>query len=148
MHISPITLAYRKGAHVKQVIALAAVALLVLGCASKDESANSKDAAAQGNQSPFAISTAFNPDPPKQGSEALTITVKDSAGAPVKGALVKITTQMPAMSMSGPAATATDNGDGTYSANLSLQYATSWHFGIAVSSDGKTARSEVVKDVK
>jgi hypothetical protein len=133
---------------VKHLIALAAIALLVVGCSSKDKSANSQGVATQGNQGSVEISTAFSPDPPKQGSETLTITVKDATGAPVKGAVVKITTQMPSMSMSGPSSAATDNGDGTYSANLSLQYATSWHFIIVVSSDGKTTRSEVVEDVK
>lgn len=132
----------------KQLVALAAAAMLVLGCNSKNQSANSQDVGATGNQGAFAISTAFNPDPPKQGSEALTITVKDAAGAPVKGAVVKITTQMPAMSMSGPSTAASDNGDGTYSANLSLQYATTWHFIITAFADGKTTRSEVVEDVK
>jgi YtkA-like len=133
---------------VKHLIALAAAAILVVGCSSKDKNADNQGAAAQASPGSLAISAAFNPDPPRQGSEAITVAVKDAAGAPVKGAVVKITTQMPSMSMSGPGATAADNGDGTYSASLSLQYATSWHFIIAASADGRTVRSEVVQDVK
>lgn len=131
----------------KHLIALAAAAILVVGCSSKDKNTNNQGAA-HASPGSLAISTAFNPDPPRQGGEALTISVKDAAGAPVQGAVVKITTQMPSMSMSGPDTTAADNGDGTYSASLSLQYATRWHFIITASADGKTTRSEVVEDVK
>jgi len=129
----------------KHLIALVVVALLVAGCSSKGKNASSQNAAAQGG---LSVSTSFNPDPPRQGAQALTITVRNADGTPTKGAIVKVTTQMPTMSMSGPTATATDNGDGTYSANLSLQYATSWHFIITASNNGKTARNEVVEDVK
>jgi len=131
----------------KYLIALVAVASVVVGCTSKDNNV-SQDKAAQDDQANLTISTAFNPDPPRHGAEALTITVKNADGTPTKGAVVKITTQMPSMSMSGPEATAADNGDGTYSASLSLRYATNWHFIITASSEGKTARSEIVKDVK
>lgn len=132
----------------KHLIALAAAAILVVGCSSKDKNADNQGAAAHASSGSLAISTAFNPDPPRQGAEALTVAVKDATGAPVKGAAVKITTHMPSMSMSGPAATAADNGDGTYSASLSLQYATTWHFIVTASANGKTTRSEVVEDVK
>jgi len=132
---------------VKHLIALAAAAIFVVACSSKDKNADNQGAA-HASPGSLAITTTFNPDPPRQGTEALTLAVKDATGAPVKGAAVKITTQMPSMSMSGPGATAADNGDGTYSASLSLQYATSWHFIITASADGKTARSEVVQDVK
>jgi hypothetical protein len=133
---------------VKHLIALAAAAILIVGCSSKDKNADNQGVAAHASPGSLAINTVFNPDPPRQGAETLTVAVKDIAGAPVKGAVVKITTQMPSMSMSGPGATAADNGDGTYSASLSLQYPTSWHFIITASADGKTARSEVVQDVR
>jgi hypothetical protein len=115
---------------VKHLIVLAAAAILIVGCSSKDKNADNQGVAAHASPGSLAINTVFNPDPPRQGAETLTVAVKDVAGAPVKGAVVKITTQMPSMSMSGPGATAADNGDGTYSA------------------DGKTARSEVVQDVR
>ena len=129
----------------KHVIAMSLTLLLVIGCNGKQQTANDQQSAVPGD---LTIATTFSPDPPKQGSETLTVSVKDASGAPVKGAVVKITTTMPAMSMSGPSTTATDNGDGTYSAALSLQYATSWHFLVTASNDGKTTRSEVVQEVK
>lgn len=129
----------------KRAIAIVAVILLVAGCSSKANNASGQDAGTSAN---LTVSATFNPDPPKQGSEAITVTVKDASGAPVKGAVVKISTTMPSMSMTGPSTAATDNGDGTYSASMSLQYATSWHFTIEATSDGKTARSELVENVK
>ena len=132
----------------KHLIVLVVIALLVTGCSSKDKNASGQDAAAHDGQGNLTISTPFNPDPLRQGAEALTITVKNADGTPAKGVVVKVTTQMPNMSMSGPTATAADNGDGTYSANLSLQYATSWHFIITASSNRRMARSELVEDVK
>ena len=129
----------------KHAIAISLTLLLAVGCNGKQQAASDQQSAAPGD---LTVTTAFNPDPPKQGSEALTVTVKDASGAPVKGAVVKITTTMPTMSMSGPSTTATDNGDGTYSATLSLQYATSWHFMVVASDNGKTVRSEVIQEVK
>ena len=129
----------------KQAIAMSVALLLVVGCSGKQQSANDQQAAAPGE---LTVTTTFSPDPPKQGSETLTMTVKDASGAPIKGAVVKIATTMPTMSMTGPSTTATDNGDGTYSATISLQYATSWHFMIAASANGHTTRNEVVQEVK
>ena len=129
----------------KHAIAISLALLLVAACSGKQQAASDQQSAAPGD---LTITTAFSPDPPKQGSETLTVTVNDASGAPVKGAVVKITTTMPTMSMSGPSTTATDNGDGTYSATLSLQYATSWHFMVVASDNDKTARSEVVQEVK
>ena len=94
-----------------------------------------------------AISVAFNPNPPRQGTQTLTVRLTD-AGAPVKGAKVAVTTLMPAMGMSGPSATASDNGDGTYTAHVSLQYAGRWRFDIAASIDGKTTHLQITRDVR
>ena len=129
----------------KHAIAMSVALLLLVGCSGKQQTADDQQSAASGD---LKVTTTFSPDPPKQGSEALTMTVKDASGAPVKGAVVKVATTMPTMSMSGPSTTATDNGDGTYSATLSLQYATSWHFIVTASDNGKTARSELVQEVK
>lgn len=125
------------------IASLVAVALLVASFAAKNGGAQT--ASAQGN---FTITTAFTRDPPKRGTETLTITVKDPSGAPVKGADVKITTSMPSMSMAGPSARASDNRDGTYTATLPLKFATRWTFTITVSSNGKSAHAEVSKDVR
>lgn len=94
------------------------------------------------------IVTAFTPNPPKKGTDTLTVTLKDGSGAPVKGATVKIDTAMPSMSMSGPSVSAKDNGDGTYAARLSLQYATGWRFAISAKAAGKTGTAQVTTDVK
>lgn len=118
----------------KKIIALVAAGLLVAGCSPKD-----KD---------IAIVTAFAPDPPQKGIETVTVTLKDGTGAAVEGATVKIGTTMPLMSMNGPSVSAHDNGDGTYSARLNLQYATSWNFAISAKEDGKIGISQVKEDVK
>ena len=113
------------------------IILMMIGCSGK--SANS--------QGDFTLATAFSPDPPKEGRETLTITLTDPSGAPVKGADVTITTAMPSMSMTGPTASATDNGDGTYTAQMGLQYATSWTFTITAKNGTKSARSVVTRNV-
>lgn len=115
------------------------VALLVVGAGCSNKSASS--------QGDFSVTTAFSPDPPKEGLETLTVTLKDPTGAAVKGADVKIATNMPSMSMHGPTVTAIDHGDGTYAAKMGLQYATSWVFTITASSNGKSAKSEVTENV-
>jgi hypothetical protein len=38
----------------------------------------------------LVVCAAFNPAPPKQGMETITITVKDAMGKPAKGAAVKV----------------------------------------------------------
>ena len=101
-----------------------------------------------GTSSDLAITTAFSPNPPKQGSEAIVVTLKDASGKPVTGATVKVTSTMPSMSMAGPSADAKDNGDGTYTANMVLQYATSWTFDVSAAVNGKTTTAEVKQDVK
>lgn len=93
------------------------------------------------------IRVAFNPDPPRLGTQTLTITLKEG-GTAVRGAEVTVATVMPAMAMSGPAVTASDNGDGTYTAHLSLQYATRWVFDVTASSDGRTTRAQITRDVR
>ncbi|MHB8434222.1 MAG: FixH family protein [Candidatus Tyrphobacter sp.] len=94
-----------------------------------------------------AIRVAFNPDPPRLGTQTLTVTLKEG-DTPVKGAEVSVATVMPAMAMSGPAVTASDNGDGTYTAHLSLQYATRWVFDITASASGKTTHAQITRDVR
>jgi hypothetical protein len=96
----------------------------------------------------LTVSTAFDPAPPRQGPETITVTVKDAAGKPVKGAKVKIATSMPAMSMAGPTLTAQDNGDGTYAAQTNLNYATTWSFAVTASAHWKTATSTTKQVIK
>ena len=118
-------------------IAVLTVILAMLGCSGKS-------AYSQGD---FTIATAFSPDPPKEGRETLTITLTEPSGAPVKGADVTITTAMPSMSMTGPTASATDNGDGTYTTQMGLQYVTIWTFTITAKNGTQSARSVVTRNV-
>ena len=123
----------------KRLLALVAIALLAAGCTGKADKAQSG--------APLNLSTTFSPDPPKQGPETITVTLADSSGAPVKGADVKISTTMPAMSMTGPTVTGSDNGDGTYTAHMKLNYATSWKFVVSAASGENKATFVVSKDV-
>lgn len=91
----------------------------------------------------LSIDTSFAPDPPRQGTEAVTVRLHDASGQPVKGAAVTIATTMPKMSMSGPTATATDNGDGSYTAHIVVQYATKWVFSITATANGTTTNVTV-----
>lgn len=127
-----------------KIVALVAAALLVAGCSSKDQERQTRSAAA----GDLSITTAFAPEPPRKGIDILTVTLKDDTGAPVKGAIVKVDTTMPSMSMPGPSVTAHNNGDGTYSARLALQYATSWQFTVSAKAAGKTGTAHITADVK
>ncbi len=127
-----------------KIVSLVAAASLVAGCSSKDQQRQTHSAAV-GN---LRVTMAFAPDPPRKGSDILTVTLKDGTGAPVKGAIVKVDTTMPSMSMPGPSMTARNNGDGTYSARLALQYATRWQFAVSATASGKTATAHVTADVK
>ncbi|MHB8703587.1 MAG: FixH family protein [Candidatus Tyrphobacter sp.] len=130
----------------RTIIALAAAALLIGGCSSKGKETQTTSAATGAQD--IAITAAFTPDPPRKGVDILTLTLKDATGAPVKGASVRIDTTMPSMSMSGPTFTAKDNKDGTYTAQLALQYATTWRFAIsagAASGKGATQFTATIK---
>ena len=130
----------------KIFILIAALALLV-GCSSK--TSPSRDSGAPISSSgEFSMTLAFDPTPPKQGSETITIALKDSAGHPVKGAVVKIGATMPQMSMSGPDLTTQDNGDGTYSALINMNYATRWRLDVTATLGAKNAKAEFTADVK
>jgi hypothetical protein len=96
----------------------------------------------------LSMSTTFAPNPPHQGPETITVMVKDATGKPVKGAKVKIATNMPSMSMPGPTLTAQDNGDGTYSAQTNLNYSTMWTFTVTASAKGKSGGTKAQANVK
>lgn len=130
-----------------RTFALSAILVVSLAaCSSKtDTSSTTSPGQTAGD---FTVATQFSPDPPKQGPETITVAVKDASGSPVNGATVKISSTMPAMSMTGPTLSATDNGDGTYSAQTNLNYATQWKFDIAVSASGKSGIAHVTEDIK
>jgi nitrogen fixation protein FixH len=96
----------------------------------------------------LVVSAALNPAPPKAGMETITITVKDAMGKPVKGAAVKVATNMPTMSMTGPTLTAKDAGNGTYVAKTNLNFATTWTFDVTASSGSQKGTTQLRADVK
>jgi len=90
-------------------------------------------------QPPFSIGLDFDPTPPKVGDEKFTVTVRDGTGAPVTGAKVNILPSFEAVpgghlvaktGMGGvsPTLTATDGGDGTYHAGMTVSKAIYWTF--------------------
>jgi nitrogen fixation protein FixH len=129
------------------IIALGVSALLA-ACSSKTQTTSTTTTATAQQAGDFTISTQFSPDPPKQGDETITIALKDTGGNAVKGARVTIATSMPSMSMAGPTLTATDNGDGSYSAQTNLNYATQWTFDIRAKAGTKSGKLAVKADVK
>jgi len=129
------------------ILLLALVATLA-ACSSKNNSSSPMTAGTAQRAGDFTVTTQFSPTPPKQGPETITVSVKDAGAAPVAGATVKIATKMPSMSMRGPTLTAMDNGDGTYSAQTNLNYATQWTFDVAVSANGKNGTAHVTQNVK
>lgn len=126
-----------------KILAVVGIATVLSGCNSKQNTSKT-----QTSRNGLTIGTAFSPDPPKQGPQTITVTVKDASGAAVKGARVKISSSMPSMSMAGPSLSAQDNGDGTYTGHVNLNYATRWSFQISAAANNKTVVSEVNQDVK
>jgi len=126
----------------RKLMTLITAALLIAACSS--QGAGKHSGAAHG----LAITATLVPDPPRQGPETLTVTVRDDAGSPVEGAAVTVNTSMPAMSMMGPLVVASAAGGGTYKAHLTLQYATKWRFSVTAKSNGRSATSELITDVK
>jgi len=96
----------------------------------------------------LTVAAAFDPAPPKQGDETITVTVKDASGKPVKGAIVKVASNMPTMSMTGPTLTAQDSGNGTYVAKAKLNFATQWTFDVTATAGKQTGKTTLAADVK
>jgi ABC-type Fe3+-hydroxamate transport system substrate-binding protein len=132
----------------RRLIVPIALAVMLCACTSKSDTSSSTTRTQARTAGGLSIAAQFAPDPPKQGPETITVTVKDAAGTPIKGAAVKIATNMPAMSMAGPTLTPADGGDGTYAAQTNLNYATQWVFDISVAANGKNGTVRVTKDVK
>jgi nitrogen fixation protein FixH len=129
-------------------IAIVAAALLVsttpmIALAASDSMGMSSKAT-----SGLTVSASLKPTPPKQGPAVITVTVKDHAGMPVKGAKVKIASNMPSMSMTGPAVVAHETAPGTYSAKENLNFATMWTFDVTASAAGKSGKAHVTAEVK
>lgn len=106
-------------------------------------------AAAQTQAKKLAVSASFNPNPPSaKGVDKIIVSVKDASGKPVSGAIVKIATSMPTMSMKGAEIVAHDSGHGMYTADAKLNYATKWAFGITANAKGQSGMTHVEKELK
>ena len=123
-------------------------ALLIAACSSNTGGGSATAQTPTSSTGELAMTLAFSPSPPKQGSETITISLKDASGNAVKGATVHISTKMPDMSMTGPTMTALDNGDGTYSAVANMNYQTKWLFDVTASNAGKSSTASFTVDVK
>lgn len=132
-----------------KLVGLIAIALIVAGCGSSPSSSSSATTLTPASSSGDLTATmSFDPSPPKMGNETISISVKDAAGNAVKGAIVKATTNMPAMAMTGPALTFQDNGDGTYSTVANMNYQTKWVLDVKATASGKSGTAKFEQDVK
>jgi hypothetical protein len=132
----------------RNVFVAGLVAILVTACSSSHSAQTPTGLSPVSSSGDFTTSLSFDPTPPRQGSETIIVTVKDSAGKPVGGAVVKSDTRMPDMGMAGPALTFQDNSDGTYSALANLNYQTNWVFDVTVSRGASASKAEFKADVR
>jgi YtkA-like protein len=89
------------------------------------------------------IEMTTDPSPPARGKNKLRLTLKDSTGKPIAGAQVSVTFYMAAMPSMGMAAmraqaTAADQSNGVYVAELELQSGGTWQVSITAAKDGRT----------
>ena len=88
-----------------------------------------------------SVEFASDPNPMVRGHNKAMVTVRDSEGAPISAAQVKVSFYMAAMPAMGMAAmraqgTAEDQGNGTYAANIDLPSGGTWSLTITVSKEG------------
>ncbi len=122
-------------------------ALLLASCSSHQSSMLQTTMVPAASSGDFKMSLTLDPSPPAKGNEMITVSLKDASENAVKGATVTSTSNMPAMSMSGPALAFQNNGDGTYSAVTNLNYSTKWIFRISASHGRKSGKAEFSVDV-
>ena len=108
------------------------------------ESTTQSAPATTGTVSSEGLEVAFksNPDPPRNGDNAIEVTVTDRAGMPVADATVEATFLMPAMpSMNMPAmrsnTTLAHQGNGRYTGTGQLSMAGTWTTTITVTRGGQ-----------
>jgi Cu(I)/Ag(I) efflux system membrane fusion protein/cobalt-zinc-cadmium efflux system membrane fusion protein len=109
------------------------------------------NAAGQGGEVVPQASIDFtsDPNPLVRGHNKLIVTLRDSKGAPISGAQVKVSFYMAAMPAMGMAAmhaqgTAVDQGNGTYAANVELPSGGTWGLTITASKGGQPIASKQV----
>jgi hypothetical protein len=127
-------------------LAPAAVLLLgaVAGCAERPAGADGtgKTCTETKDSGGLTVALDYTPCPIKGGQSASGhITVKDSSGAVVKDATVKVLPEMPSMNMKSGEQDATPNGDG-YDSKLVLGMGGEWAIKVVVTR-GSAAPAEV-----
>ncbi len=84
-----------------------------------------------------------DPNPPKAGKDILTMTVVDSAGKTVDGAVVTFDINMTTMNMGAQSGTATPQGNGKYSLSAMLSMRGPWKIAAtATMPDGKVVNKD------
>lgn len=97
---------------------------------------------------PLNMTVIFSPNPPRQGTETVTIALTNGTHKPVNGAHVSVATSMPSMSMSGPTAVASPKGNGRYVAFVPIAFATRWAFTVVAKSNGNVVTRTIAQVVK
>lgn len=132
----------------KNVLVTGLMTILVTACSSSHPAQAPSGLTPVSSSGDLVMSLSFDPTPPKQGNETIIVTVKDAAGKPVSGAVVKSDARMPDMGMTGSSLRFQDNGDGSYSAIANLNYQTKWVFDATASQGAKISKAEFAADVK
>lgn len=93
-----------------------------------------------------SLEISTDPSPPSRGNNKVRIKLRDASGHAVSGAQVTLTFFMPAMASMGMAAmreqsTATDEGNGTYEANVNLGSGGTWQVTVRASKAGQLLAS-------
>jgi RND family efflux transporter MFP subunit len=99
-------------------------------------------AAGQAAAQTATIEMKTEPSPPQRGKNAVTLVLRDSFGAPIDGANVSVVFYMPpmpemAMAAMRRVATATERGNGTYTAAINLDSGGGWQVSVSASKAGQ-----------
>ncbi|WP_082801630.1 FixH family protein [Herbidospora cretacea] len=118
---------------------IVAATLLVIGAlagcgqGSAQNVASSEDCLNQQQNAGLTVQISLRPCPAKGGTAATAqFTIKDSTGATVKDAAIKVNYGMPSMDMDGGQQTATLNGE-AYESKLVLGMSGNWVLNVQVS---------------
>lgn len=90
----------------------------------------------------WKVATALDPDPPRQQGQRARIAVTDATGAPVHGAEVEVTYDMPAMGAMAEmksSFSAKSVEQGVYEASFDLPMAGTWGLWVRISANGACA---------
>ncbi len=129
----------------------AAGPMLLAGCGKKagdrDESQTSASTAAREATAavgPFTLAVRNRPESPSVGDNLLEIAIRDTTGAPVRGALVDVLISMEAMGAMPRMESrgeAREKGDGVYEAKYGLAMAGEWDAAIRIRHPGGAAEA-------